>query len=60
MSFTRMLLAAAVLAIAACNNPTAATDCVYDKTAAAAPGNQLCSPSSTIGSELPVVDGGAE
>ena len=44
MSIARMLLVTAVLGIAACNQPVGpATDCVYDKTASAAPGNQICS-----------------
>ena len=36
------------LGMGACSNPTAATDCVYDKTAAAAPGYQLCTVSPVI------------
>jgi len=44
MTIVRLLLATAVLGIAACNQPVGpATDCVYDKTAAAAPGYQICS-----------------
>jgi len=44
MTIARLLLATAVLAIAACNQPAGpATDCYYDKTASAAPGNQICS-----------------
>jgi hypothetical protein len=54
MSMTRLLLLAVPLTIlAACSSPVSpATDCVYDKTAAAAPGNQLCTPSPTIQSDV--------
>lgn len=47
MSLHRLLLAATVLSIAACTNTLGpATDCYYDKAAAAAPGNQICSESA--------------
>lgn len=52
MSIYRLLLAAAVVAIAACHSPvSAATDCYYDKTASAAPGNLVCSPSAVPGDD---------
>jgi hypothetical protein len=52
MRFARLLLFAAPFAFAACASSVGpATDCVYDKTASAAPGNQLCTASSTIASD---------
>ncbi|HUK22276.1 MAG TPA: hypothetical protein VLV45_12075 [Gemmatimonadales bacterium] len=55
MRLALLLIGLAPFAIGACSNPTAATDCVYDKTAAAAPGNQLCTTSPVIHSEQTAV-----
>jgi hypothetical protein len=49
MRLTRLLFVAAPFFAAACSNPVApATDCVYDKTASSAPGNQVCTPTSVV------------
>jgi len=49
MSTKALLLLSGLLALGACSSWLApATDCVYDKTASAAPGNQICTPSSTV------------
>jgi hypothetical protein len=62
MSMTRLLLLAVPLAVlGACkgNVMGPATDCAYDKTAASAPGYQLCTPSAQIQSVVPPADAGA-
>jgi hypothetical protein len=47
MRLIRLFLVATPFFVAACSNPVApATDCVYDKTASGAPGNQVCTPSA--------------
>jgi len=53
MSTKTLLLLSGLLALGACSSWLApATDCVYDKTASAAAGNQICSPSPTISSAV--------
>ena len=50
----------APLALGACQNPTAATDCYYDKTASSAPGNLVCTQAPVISSEQSVFSGSTE
>jgi hypothetical protein len=53
MKLMRMLLLVAPLALAACvESPVApAMDCSYDKTAANAPGYQVCTPAPVISAD---------
>jgi len=52
MSIRSLLILGGLLAIGACHSATGpATDCVYDKTASAAPGNEICTPSPVITSQ---------
>jgi hypothetical protein len=63
MSKTRLLFLTVPLAIlGACNGNVMgpATDCAYDKTAASAPGYQLCTPSAPIGSAVTAADESAD